>query len=535
VSDRLKQQFSKSMRGLSTTLDDLGISVSTGRVVDFRVNRHLRMSSEADTVPLIYPAHFSSGYIVWPNQLTKKPNALKVSGAEVEDLLIPSGWYVLVRRFSAKEEKKRLVAAVYDPNRVHHSPLGVENHLNYYHQNGHGLLPELAKGLAAYLNSTLADEYFRQFSGHTQVNATDLRNLRYPNKEQLQRIGKVINNAIPFQDEVDRIIAKELNMGLPGSGLSESIQAKKKIDEALNILQMLGVPKAQINHRSALTLVALLDIKPETDWANARSPLLGITEMMDYFSDYFGVTYAPNTRETVRRQTVHQFVQMALVQINPDDPFRPTNSPFTRYQIEPKALQLLRTFGTYEWEQNLLIYQGAAQELKRLQVSERAMTMLPVKLPDLREIQITPSGQNILIKKIVEEFCPRYTPGGNVLYIGDAGEKLRLYEEQQFNALGVQINQHEKMPDVIVHMPDKNWLVLIEAVTSHGPIDIKRHNELKQLFHASQANLVFVTAFPSRKVMMKYLPDISWETDVWLAETPSHLIHFNGERFLGPY
>ena len=143
--------------------------------------------------------------------------------------------------------------------------------------------------------------------------------------------------------------------------------------------------------------------------------------------------------------------------------------------------------------------------------------------------------ENELIKKVVEEFCPRFAPGGKVIYVGDAGEKLTDSELHYFEQLGIAVDRHGKMPDIIVHMPDKNWLVLVEAVTSHGPIDVKRHNELQALFRDGKAGLVFVTAFETRKTMRKYWSEVDWETEVWVAESPSHLIHFNGPRYLGPY
>lgn len=139
------------------------------------------------------------------------------------------------------------------------------------------------------------------------------------------------------------------------------------------------------------------------------------------------------------------------------------------------------------------------------------------------------------MKKIVEEFCPRFTPGGVLVYVGDTGKKQRHLETHYLTKLGVMFDQHGKMPDVIVHLPEKNWLVLIEAVTSHGPIGVKRQNELKDLFKGVKAGLVFVTAFLTRRAMTKYLSEIAWETEAWVAEAPSHIIHFNGERFLGPY
>lgn len=530
VPDGLGQRIGQKARSLSTSLDELGITVSTGKVVDFRAADFLKEKPDAETVPLIYPSNFSQGYIAWPNGQNRKPSAIRLA-QETTSLLVPSGWYVLVKRFSAKEEKKRVVAAIYDPARVDAGLIGIENHLNYYHQNGKGLPPLLAKGLAAFLNSTIVDEYFRQFSGHTQVNATDLRNLKYPSLPQLMAIGAKIGDEFPEQDEIDQIIFGTLGMDTANT----DVKAKKKIEEALDILRALQVPKAQLNQRSALTLLALLDMKPETDWSNASAPLRGITEMMDYFRDHFGISYAPNTRETVRRFTVHQFVQMGLVIANPDNIARPVNSPKTKYQVDASLLKVIRTYGTRDWDKNLRAYLKNAQELRRLREKEREMALIPVKLPDGKEVRITAGGQNDLIKRIIEKFCPRFTPGGLVIYVGDAGDKFRVYERDYLERLGIIVDEHSKMPDVVVYLEAKNWLVLIEAVTSHGPIDIKRHNELKELFKDSKAPLVFVTAFPTRKVMMKYLQEIAWETEVWVAEAPSHLIHFNGERFLGPY
>jgi adenine-specific DNA-methyltransferase len=163
------------------------------------------------------------------------------------------------------------------------------------------------------------------------------------------------------------------------------------------------------------------------------------------------------------------------------------------------------------------------------------MALVAVKLPSGKKVPLTAGGQNQLVKKIIEDFCPRFTPDGIVVYLGDTGQKQRHVEAGYLERLGVEIDEHGKMPDVVVHLPDKDWLVLIEAVTSHGPIGIKRHNELNALFGAARSGLVFVTAFLIRRTMTKYLNEIAWETEVWIAEAPSHIIHFNGERFLGPY
>lgn len=309
----------------------------------------------------------------------------------------------------------------------------------------------------------------------------------------------------------------------------------KRVAEALEILRALNVPREQQNERSALTLLALLGMTPRKRWADAEAPMFGITEMMNYFQKHFGKKYAPNTRETVRRFTVHQFVQMGLVLANPDDLARPVNSPDNRYQIAPTLLRLCREYGSRSWDDSVKGFMNSSEVLRRLQPRERKMELIPVTLPDGRELELTAGGQNELVKRIIEEFCPRFTPGGVLVYVGDTGKKQRHLEERYLRQLGLMFDEHGKMPDIVIHLSKKNWLVLIEAVTSHGPIGLKRHNELKELFKETTAGLVFVTAFLTRRTMTKYLSEIAWETEVWVAEAPSHIIHFNGERFLGPY
>ncbi len=308
-----------------------------------------------------------------------------------------------------------------------------------------------------------------------------------------------------------------------------------RIQEALGVLKALGLPGAQLNERSALTLLSLLDLKPREPWADAHAPLMGITPMMEFFARHYGKRYAPNTRETVRRQTVHQFVQARLVVANPDLPTRPTNSPKAVYQIEPSALRLLRVFGTPEWPARLSEYLASAGSLKHLYAREREVTRIPVTLQCGASIRLSPGGHNVLVKRILDEFCPIFTPGAQVLYVGDTEQKWAYFDSDSLGALGVEIEEHGKMPDVVVHLASKNWLVLIEAVTSHGPVNPKRRQELSELFARSTAGIVYVTAFLDRRTMTRYLDEISWETEVWIAESPTHLIHFNGERFLGPY
>lgn len=530
VGDEVQGQIATRMTGLRARLRDLNLTVSTGRVVEFRATQFIRQNPGPNTVPLIYPTHFDRGFVRWPKE-SKKPNAMEMLPG-IDELLVPSEPYVLVKRFSAKEEQRRVVAAVYDPSRLPAHQVGFENHLNYFHCEGQGLPAVLANGLAIFLNSTLVDLYFRQFNGHTQVNATDLRSLPYPTKEQLLRLGARMSDEFPEQDEIDDIVEKELFGDQSGDN---PVKTTKKVQDALIVLRALGFPRQQINERSALTLLALLDLKPRTPWAKARDPLIGITPMMDFFADHYGKRYKPNTRETVRRQTVHQFLDAGLVVINPDQPSRPTNSPNSVYRIEAGALALLRSYGTPKWDKGVKTYLASVQTLKEKYAGEREMKRIPLTVAKGKKITLSPGGQNVLIEHIVTDFCERFTPGGHIVYVGDTDDKFAYFDKPFLKKLGVEIGTHGKMPDVVVYHKQKKWLVLVEAVTSHGPVDPKRRGELQRLFKGTKPGLVFVTAFLDRRAMVKYLGDISWETEVWIADAPDHLIHFNGERFLGPY
>ncbi|MCX6628218.1 MAG: Eco57I restriction-modification methylase domain-containing protein [Candidatus Solibacter sp.] len=170
------------------SLEEIGLEVSTGPVVDFRLKEHLRENPEEGTAPLLYPAHFVNGQLEWPRQ-SKKPNAV-IDNPETRKWLYPMGFYTVTRRFSSKEERRRIVAHVVDPAVFKAGAIGIENHLNVFHSGKRGIDGDVARGLAVFLNSTAVDDYFRRFSGHTQVNATDLRLLRYPDRRDLEELGR---------------------------------------------------------------------------------------------------------------------------------------------------------------------------------------------------------------------------------------------------------------------------------------------------------------------------------------------------------
>lgn len=199
--------------------------------------------------------------------------------------------------------------------------------------------------------------------------------------------------------------------------------------------------------------------------------------MMDWFREHYRKDYKPNTRETVRRQTMHQFLELGLAIANPDKPDRAVNSPNFAYILEPALIKLVRSVGTADWPHALALFLRSGSKLKALHHREREMAKIAVTFPDGVIRYLSGGGQNVLIKEIFAEFCSRFTPGGHVLFVGDAGGKLSDSELAAFQKLGIELDVHGKMPDVVVHLPDRDWLVLVEAVTSHGPVDIKRRLE----------------------------------------------------------
>ena len=310
---------------------------------------------------------------------------------------------------------------------------------------------------------------------------------------------------------------------------------QQKLEEALLILNQLGMPRQQLNERTALCLLCLLDMQPTKNWSESSNPLVGITPIMDWSRIHYEKDYAPNTRETFRRQSMHQFIEAGLCLYNPDKPDRSVNSPKAVYQIEPNLLTLLRTFGAEDYFTKMQEFLSIRQSLADKYAKARDMEMIPVNLKDGHEIKLSAGEHSQLIKEIVEDFGSRFVPDSQLVYVGDTGDKHGYFDTELLKTLGVELDNHGKLPDVVIYDTKRNWLILIESVTSHGPVDSKRHAELSSLFKNCTAGLVYVSAFPNKKVFLKYLPDIAWETEVWVANAPTHMIHFNGTRFLGPY
>lgn len=307
------------------------------------------------------------------------------------------------------------------------------------------------------------------------------------------------------------------------------------LNDALKILEFLGLPKAQQNEITAYCLLALLNLTPTKQWKKAESPRIGVTPMMEWIANNYNKKYAPNTRETVRKHAMHRFVDAGIVLMNPDKPDRPVNSPLWVYQIDPATLELLRKYRTRDWAFALEEYLTNRSTLVKRYAKERDILRIPIRHSGNFEFSLTPGAHSNLIRAIIEDFGAQFIPDGELVYVGDTGAKWGFFNEDLLSSLGVIVSEHGIMPDVVIYCPKRNWLILAEAVTSSGPVDAKRHEDLKKLFNKSSAGLVFVTAFPDEKMMRRFICSIAWETEVWRADAPTHLIHFNGERFLGPY
>ena len=312
-------------------------------------------------------------------------------------------------------------------------------------------------------------------------------------------------------------------------------QTEKRIVEAIDILGQFGLPRAQINERTAYCLLALLNITPDKAWGEAGSPLVGITPMMDFAREYYGKDYAPNTRETFRRFSMHQMVQAGIALYNPDMPDRPTNSPKAVYQISPAALDVIKAYGSRDWTGKLAAFKSMASTLTAQYAKERLMDMVKVKIRKDLQVSLSPGKHNELIRAIIEDMVPRFIPGSTLVYIGDTGEKWGFFDDVLSARLGFSVEVHGKMPDVILWQEEKNWLVLVESVTSHGPVDSKRSIELSELFSSVHADKVFISAFPDKRTFARFASDVAWETEVWVSDNPTHMVHFNGDKFIGPY
>ena len=302
-----------------------------------------------------------------------------------------------------------------------------------------------------------------------------------------------------------------------------------KIDEARRILSDLQVPSKQQADLCCYTLLAMANLKETDSWANVTNAWIRIHDVISYTEEFYGVSYAENSRETFRKQAMHHFRNAAFI----EDNGKATNSPNYRYRLTDEMLELIKTFNTPEWENTKAAFLSAHQSLISLYSSKRSMLKMPVKING-ENFTFSPGKHNELQKAIIEEFAPRFAPNSECLYVGDTIEKDLVKNIDRLRALGFVITLHDKMPDVVLYSEEKNWIYFIESVTSVGPMDPKRIREIEEMTTDVTAGKIYVTAFLDFKTFKQFSESLAWETEVWIADMPDHMIHLNGDKFLGP-
>lgn len=545
VSD-LDEEIIETVERWPESLGSLGLEVSTGPVVPFRANSFLKNTLDVDSgeaVPLLWLHHIKPHKTSWPLENFRKPQAISLQSRHAK-LLTPAGNYVLVRRFSAKEESRRLVAAPLLKSTLPFAHIGLENHLNFLWKKQGELTPAEAVGLSAIYNSALMDRYFRVVNGHTQVNATELRRMPLPPLSLLQELGQtLLSSTTDLSDREAESIAISvlrksgyLHDDLPN--IEESNMAVKKltkIQQAQDVLRVFGLPPAQQNEQSALTLLALCQLSEDTPWKQAAAVPLRIHDILAAIKKLYKRDYAENTRETIRRQVIHQFEQAGIVVRNAGNPNLATKSPRTQYTISDNALSVIRQYKTRGWLNAVAEFNEQTGSLLEIYQRTREREKTPLKLASGKIFLLSPGKHNQLQASVINDFGPRCAPNAQVLYLGDTAKKDLIFEADALEALSIPISTHDKLPDIVLFDSVRNWLILIEAVTSHGPVTPKRQVELEAILKNCPVKPIFVSAFPDSTTYKRFATRIAWETEVWLADMPDHMIHYNGDRFLGPH
>ena len=300
-----------------------------------------------------------------------------------------------------------------------------------------------------------------------------------------------------------------------------------KIEQVRKLLKAIGLPQYQQSNICALTILGMANLKEDTPWTKASNEWIRIHDIIAFVNENYNKSYKENTRETFRKQAIHHFRTAAIV----EDNTKATNSPDYRYRLTEDFLKVIRKIDVSN--RPLKTFVRNHQSLIEIYASKRKMTKMPVKINGI-DFTFSPGKHNQLQKAIIEEFAPRFAPNAECLYVGDTIQKDLVKNEDRLKELGFTITLHDKMPDVVLYRADKNWIYFIEAVTSVGPMDPKRIQEITEMTDGVKAGKIFVTAFLDFKTYKKFSEKLAWETEIWLAEMPDHMIHMNGDKFLGP-
>ncbi len=349
ASSELDSYVMERMARIKHSLQELGLEVSTGPVVEFRLKEQLHDDPYRDgCVPMIYPANFAQGQVVWP--LAESRKAQSISQDVFSDkVLRPNEHYTLVRRFSTKEERRRVMAVVYDPEQFDARQVGFENHINVIYAKRQEMTSELAKGLMLYLNSTLVDMYFRQFNGHTQVNATDLRLLPFPSRDCLQQLGQKLTSEFPQQEQIDAWLEEDLlTQGALVS--ADPTRARRRLDEARDCLRQMGIDSWS-QEIAALSLLSLAGLEPEREWSEAHNAWLTLPQLMAFCRDVYGRAYVPWQGDSEHWLGLQLLLSAELVV------YRQAADGEFCYRLKEGIVQLLNYYTQPEWQQLVEGYQ----------------------------------------------------------------------------------------------------------------------------------------------------------------------------------
>ncbi len=307
-----------------------------------------------------------------------------------------------------------------------------------------------------------------------------------------------------------------------------------KLEYTKSLLNQIGMPQQQQSDICALSLLAMAGLKEDSQWSEATNEWGRIHDMIKFIADNHRVVYAENSRETFRKQAMHPFRTAAII----EDNGKPTNSPNYRYRITNEFLNVIKeieddTSCASEPGMALTSFIANHEALSQIYASKKRMQKMPVRI-NHQDFTFSPGKHNELQKAIIEEFAPRFAPDSECLYVGDTIKKDLVKNEEKLTELGFEITLHDKMPDVVLYKEDKNWIYFIESITSVGPMDPKRIVEIEAMTKDVKAGKIFISAFLDFATYKKFSDKLAWETEVWIAEMPDHLIHLNGDKFLGP-
>ncbi len=337
-----------------------------------------------------------------------------------------------------------------------------------------------------------------------------------------------------------RATGKKMN-----SKLLEADRIAEKVEQALNIIRLAGVPVRGMTERRkqrvAKALLAVAGVLPDTKWSDATSHFnktakpLTTREVIRAWNDHYGENIADSSYDDVRRKDLLILVEAGLVARSAANPAADVNDGTRGYSIPLESLELLRSYDTAEWEDSLLRFRAKAGLLKDRLSKAREFKMVPVTLPDGSRYKLSPGPHNEIQRSVIEDFLPRFSQGAEVLYIGDAAKKILHMNADRMRELGIQEMDRGMLPDIVAYEAGRNWLFLIEAVHSSNPINKMRHMALRRLTKSAVAPCLFVSAFANPDAFGRFSKEIGWETEAWIASDPEHMIHFDGGRFLAPH